>query len=62
MPGDSLEFDLYIRLREFLISAKGKEIHDEGLLEPESCEMGLQYHVVFIARRRKKRIFGVLRR
>jgi IS5 family transposase len=42
MPGDSPRFDLYDGLREFLISAKRKEIHNERVPEPESYEMGLQ--------------------
>ena len=42
MPGDSPRFDLYDGLREFLISAKRKEIHNERVSEPESYEMGLQ--------------------
>lgn len=42
MPGDSPRFDLYDGLREFLISAKRKEIHDERVPEPESYGMGLQ--------------------
>jgi len=42
MPGDSPRFDLYDGLREFLISAKRKEIHNERLPEPEPYEMGLQ--------------------
>ena len=42
LPGDSPRFDLYDGLREFLISAKRKEIHNERVPEPESYEMGLQ--------------------
>ena len=41
LPGDSPRFDLYDGLREFLISAKRKEIHDERIPEPEPYEMGL---------------------
>src|SRR3989454_3217900 len=41
-PGDSPRFDLYDGPREFLISAKRKEIHDERVPEPEPYEMGLQ--------------------
>ena len=42
MPGDSPRFDLYDGLREFLISANRKEIHNERVAEPELYEMGLQ--------------------
>ena len=35
LPGDSPRFDLYDGLREFLISAKRKEIHNERVPEPE---------------------------
>ena len=42
MPGDSPRFDLYDGRREFLISAKRREIHYERVSEPESHEMGLQ--------------------
>lgn len=46
MLGDSPRFDLYDGLREFLISAKRKGIHNERLPEPEPepepYEMGLQ--------------------
>src|SRR5437899_6100057 len=41
-PGDSPRFDLYDGPREFLISAKRKEVHDERVPEPEPYEMGLQ--------------------
>lgn len=42
MPGDSPSFGLYDGLREFLISAKRKKIHDERIPEPEPYVMGLQ--------------------
>lgn len=42
LPGDSPRFDLYDGLREFLISAKRKEIHNERIPESEPYEMGLQ--------------------
>ena len=42
MPGDSPRLDHYDGRREFLISAKRKEIYDERVPEPESYGMGLQ--------------------
>ena len=42
LPGDSPRFDLCDGLREFLISAKRKEIHNERVSEPKPYEMGLQ--------------------
>lgn len=62
LPGDSPRFDLYEGRREFLISAKRKEIHNERVPEPESTRWDCKYHVVFIPKRSKKRMFGVLRR
>jgi hypothetical protein len=41
MPGHSPRFGLYDGLRELLISAKRREIHNEGLPEPEPYEVGL---------------------
>ena len=62
MPGDSPRFDLYDGRREFLISAKRKEIHGERLPEPESYEMGLQIPRGFHTEATEERVFGVLRR
>src|SRR3989442_14565633 len=61
-PGDSPRFDLYDGPREFLISAKRKEIHDERVPEPEPYEMGLQIsRGVYSKRRKKPEIRGVRR-
>jgi hypothetical protein len=49
LPGDLPRFDLDDGQREFLISAKRKEIRDERVPESESHEMGLQISCRFHA-------------
>ena len=62
MPGDSPGFDLYDGQCEFLISTKRKEIHDEEYQSLSHTRWDCKYHIVFIPKRRKKKVFGVLRR
>jgi putative transposase len=63
MPGDSPRFDLYCGRREFSLSAKRRG--NPRMKEYQSLShtrWDCKYHVVFIPKRRKKCIFGGLRR
>ena len=62
LPGDSPRFDLYDGQREFPISAKRRRFTMKEYQSLSHTRWDCKYHVVFIPKRRKKRIFGALRR
>ncbi|CAI10004.1 Transposase, fragment [Aromatoleum aromaticum EbN1] len=62
MPGDSQRFDLYDGQREFSISAKRRRFTMKEYQSLSHTRWDCKYHVVFIPKRRKKKLFGALRR
>ena len=61
MPGDSQRFDLYLGESESVISIKRWRFTMIGCQSLRRTRWECKYHVVFIPKKRKKRIFGVLR-
>ena len=62
MPGDSQGFDLYDGHCESSISTKRRGITMKEYQSLTDTRWDCKYHVVFIPKKRRKRIFGVLRK
>jgi putative transposase len=62
MPGDSPRFDLYVGRCESSISIKRWRFTMKEYQSLSHTRWDCKYHVVFIPKRRKKAIFGALRK